>query len=146
MQKLLTALLFTALLVQPAMAQDAAPAADAQAPAATQTETDEVAYGMNRPVQPVPVRIITLPLSVLQGIGHQTAVFLNNVSDKTFLNIHDPDNDGENHPVGSIARAVVMVPAGTIGTVGAIGAGVVSGTVVGLHRGLTRGFDTKDLD
>lgn len=97
----------------------------------------------------LPVRLVSglvqAPIGAVGGMARRTSESVEWVNERTFQKV--PPRQGRDytrHPGQTLAKGVVMVPVGVVGTAAALPFGVAVGGVEGAMQGFSKGFDYPD--
>lgn len=97
----------------------------------------------------LPVRLVSglvhAPVGAVGGMARRTSESVDWVNERTFQKV--PPRQGRDyttHPGKTLAKGVVMVPVGVVGTAAALPFGVAVGGVEGAMQGFSKGFDYPD--
>lgn len=114
-----------------------------------QEQRKEAAKENGKQVLLLPVRLVSglvqAPVGAVGGMARRTSESVDWVNERTFQKV--PPHHGRDYtrePGKTLAKGVVMVPVGVVGTAAALPFGVAVGGVEGAMQGFSKGFDYPD--
>jgi hypothetical protein len=111
-----------------------------------QNSRKEAAKENGKQILLLPVRLVSglvqAPVGAVGGMARRTSESVEWVNERTFQKV--PPHHGRDYtrePGKTLAKGVVMVPVGVVGTAAALPFGVAVGGVEGAVQGFSKGFD-----